>query len=134
METVTRVQSMDKTVCISHGANIHMNYIHPTLWPPVTIRQTGLFNLRLATNLGEGKLCTEICSPGEVGEILLLSFSLTLLALHNLPFNQFPNEALTFTASLSHGDARRPIQKPSKMQVSINNNNNNSWHLAKKKQ
>ena len=55
----TRVQNLDEAVCISYNTNIHGKGMHPTiLFPDMSeiVRQAGLFNLAIATSLGEGKL------------------------------------------------------------------------------
>ena len=54
MDTVTRVQILDKTDCISHSTNTLGKGINPIILPPVG--QTRLFSLGEATSLGEGKL------------------------------------------------------------------------------
>ena len=58
MDTATRVQTLDKAVCISHGTYILEKGINPTILLPALCKivgQTGLFNLVMATGLG-GKI------------------------------------------------------------------------------
>ena len=50
---------LDKAVCISHDANFLGKGMHSTIFPPrygQIVGQTRLFKVRMATNLGEGKL------------------------------------------------------------------------------
>ena len=58
MNTVTGVQILDETDCISHSTNTLGKAMNPIiflqLW--VNSRQTGFFSLGEATILGEGKL------------------------------------------------------------------------------
>ena len=55
--TATRVQILDKAVCISHSANTYGKDRHPTLLPPALGKLYGrLGSLTLVTNLGEEKL------------------------------------------------------------------------------
>ena len=59
MDTVTRVQILDKTDCISHCPNILGKAMNPIILPPAMgkiVGQTRFFSLSEATSLGEGKL------------------------------------------------------------------------------
>ena len=58
MDTVTGVQILNKTVGISYWAHIILKVLQPSNLSSAMdeiIRQTGLFNLRVATSLGKGK-------------------------------------------------------------------------------
>ena len=59
MNMVTRVQILDKTVCISHSANTLRKGMNPTTPAPTMskiVGQTGLFNLAITNDLRKGKL------------------------------------------------------------------------------
>ena len=59
MDTATRVQILDESVCISHNANTHGKGMTPTILPPLMgkiVGQTVLFNLAMTTHPGKGKL------------------------------------------------------------------------------
>ena len=59
MNSVTRVQFLDKTICISLSANTLWKGVNPTILPPAMdkiVGQTVLFNLVMVTSLGEGEL------------------------------------------------------------------------------
>ena len=59
MDTVTRVQFLDVTDCISHSTNTLGKGMNPIILPPAMgkiIEQTRFFSLGEATSLGEGKL------------------------------------------------------------------------------
>ena len=59
MDIANWVQILDKAVCISHRANTLEKGMSPTILPLVmgkTAGQIGLFNLGMATGLGERKL------------------------------------------------------------------------------
>ena len=59
MDTATQVQILDEAFFISDGANTLEKGINSTILLPAMgkiIRQIGLFNLVIATGLGEGKL------------------------------------------------------------------------------
>ena len=54
----------DSAVCISLGANTFVKGMHPpilTLAMGKIVGKTGLFNLDMATGLGEGKLWIQTC-------------------------------------------------------------------------
>ena len=55
MDTVTRVQILDETDCISHSTNTLGN---PIVLPPA---MGEFFSLGEATGLGEGKLWIQTC-------------------------------------------------------------------------
>ena len=64
MDTVTRVQILDKAICISHSANTLGKSVNPNILPPAmgireytdkTVEQIGLFNLVIATGLEKKK-------------------------------------------------------------------------------
>ena len=59
MDTVTQVQILDETDCISHCTNTLGKGMNPTILPPAmgkVIGQTRFFSLGEATSQGEGKL------------------------------------------------------------------------------
>ena len=58
MDTVTRVQILDETDCISHSTNTLGKGMNPIILPPtgLIVAQTGFFNLGEATSVGVGKL------------------------------------------------------------------------------
>ena len=59
MDTTTRVQILNESVCISHSSNTLGKVMKPAILPPAMgkmVTQTGLFSLGMATSLGEGKL------------------------------------------------------------------------------
>ena len=59
MDTVTWVQILDETDCISHSTNTLGKGMNPIILPPVMgkiVGQTRFFSLGEATSLGEGKL------------------------------------------------------------------------------
>ena len=58
MDTVTRVQILDETDCISHSTNTLGKGMNPIILPPAMgiVGQTMFFSLGEATSLGEGKL------------------------------------------------------------------------------
>ena len=57
----SQVQILDKTVCISHSTNTLGKSKNPTIRPFIMSRGDWLFNLGLATSLGEGKRCIQTC-------------------------------------------------------------------------
>ena len=59
MDLTTRVQILDKAVCISHSVNTLGKGMNTTIIPPARgkiVGKTGLSNLGIATNLREGEL------------------------------------------------------------------------------
>ena len=59
MDTATRVQILDDTDCISHGASTLGKSMNPIILSPAMgkiVGQTEFFSLGEATSLGEGKL------------------------------------------------------------------------------
>ena len=56
MDKKARIQILDRIVCISQSDNTHRKGMHPTILFPAMgkIGQTQLFNLGMATGLGEG--------------------------------------------------------------------------------
>ena len=56
MDTATWVQILEEAVCISLRVNTLEKDLNPTV--SLTVGQTGLFNLEMATDQGEGKLWT----------------------------------------------------------------------------
>ena len=59
MDTATRVQILDETVCISHSTKNLGKGMNPIILPPAMgkiVGQTSFFSLGKATSLGEGKL------------------------------------------------------------------------------
>ena len=55
-ESATRVQILDKAVCISHSANNPGTDINPTILHPLQLWQTRFFKLDMVTKLGERKV------------------------------------------------------------------------------
>ena len=74
MDTVTRVQNLDATVCISHSAKNFAGGMYPIIQLPIMDKYslsnfgpTGLFNINMATGL-EGKLeihCSQVHSEAK---------------------------------------------------------------------
>ena len=59
MDTKTRVQIQDETVCISYSASTLRKGMNPTILTPATVEIVGqsvLFNLGITTDLEERKL------------------------------------------------------------------------------
>ena len=54
MDTEKRVQILDETKCISHGVNTLEKKYESNFYP--SSREYGVFNLVMATGLGESKL------------------------------------------------------------------------------
>ena len=64
MDTVTQVQILDETDCISHSINTLGKGMNPIILLPgmgKIVGQTGFFSLGEATSLGEGKLWIQTC-------------------------------------------------------------------------
>ena len=64
MDTATRVQILDDTVCVSHSTNSLGKGMNPIILPPATgkiVGQTRFFSLGDATSLGEEKLWIQTC-------------------------------------------------------------------------
>ena len=58
MDTVTRVQILVETVCISHNTNTFAKGMNPIILPPAMrkiVGETRFFSLGVATSLGEEK-------------------------------------------------------------------------------
>ena len=60
MTMVSWVQILDKAVCISHSADILGEGMNPIIFLLLE-EKSGLFNLGMATGLGEGKLGFQNC-------------------------------------------------------------------------
>ena len=64
MDSVNRVQNLDKTVYISHSANTLGKSMNQIILPPAMVKIVGhsrLFNFDMATDLGNGKLWIQTC-------------------------------------------------------------------------
>ena len=61
MDMATQVQILDKTVCISNNANTLAKDMNPIILLQAIVGQIGLFNLGMATGLGERKLWIQTC-------------------------------------------------------------------------
>ena len=59
MGAVNRIQIVDAAVCISQSVHTFVNDVNPTILPPAKV--VGLFNLDMATGLGEGKFWIQTC-------------------------------------------------------------------------
>ena len=59
MDTMTQVQILEETVCISHSTNTLGKSMNQTILPPAMdkiVDHTGFFSLGMAPSLEEGKL------------------------------------------------------------------------------
>ena len=59
MDTASRIQILDESVCISHSTNTLGKGMNPTIFHPAMgkiVGQTVLFSFDMATGLGEEKL------------------------------------------------------------------------------
>ena len=65
MDTANRVQILDEAVYIPHSVNTFWKGMNPTILPPAILSpevgQTGIFNLGMATGLGERKVWIQTC-------------------------------------------------------------------------
>ena len=69
MDQATWVKILDESVCISHSTHTFGKAMIATNFPQLWLnndRQTGLFNLGMASSLGDGKVwiqtsCTPLC-------------------------------------------------------------------------
>ena len=73
MDTTTRVQTQDISVCLLHSNNTLGKYNYSIPSKRKIVEQTGLFNLGMATDLGEGKLWIQTCKTLLYIEFMLRS-------------------------------------------------------------